>query len=225
MFNCVAQISFEVNVITPFSGVTLEIGGAVETYWKSISTPVSTPTARFSSPRFMPPPRSIASAQTSPSTYSLTTTGNHALTHSSVSGNFIYITVQVTRDLQPITFCEWRLPEETYELGVADVSLSQFMTLSHRVGRSRLPASAVSSSTTLHNLHKAIAGSMMPLSDLLKVSASSGDTRTQFIHGRLTTAPLAPTCHSRNLSGSCLPIHVHTDPALHTGSSRSERCR
>ncbi len=76
--------------------------------------------------------------------------------------------MQVTRDLQPVTFCEWRLPEDAYELGVADVTLSQFTALAQRVGRFGL--NNVSGSASLSDLHKAIAGSMMPLSDLLKVS-------------------------------------------------------
>ena len=77
--------------------------------------------------------------------------------------------MQVTRDLQPVTFCEWRLPEDAYDLGVADVTLSQFTALAQRVGRSGLN---VSINASLSDLHKAIAGSMMPLSDLLRVSTT-----------------------------------------------------
>ncbi|KAI0755453.1 cyclin-dependent protein kinase inhibitor [Irpex lacteus] len=165
--NTIGEVAFEVSVVKPFSGVTLQIGGAVETYWKSIATPLSTPTPKLSSTRSTAPPRIIASAYTSPSIYSSTATASHSLTHSSISGNFIYITVQVTRDLQPVTFCEWRLPEDAYELGVADVTLSQFNALAQRVGRFGL--NNVSGSASLSDLHKAIAGSMMPLSDLLKL--------------------------------------------------------
>ena len=71
--------------MTPFSGVTLEIGGAIETYWKSIASPVSTPAAKLSTPRFMTPSRSLASAQTSPSVHSFATVAGHSLTHSSLS--------------------------------------------------------------------------------------------------------------------------------------------
>ncbi|KAI0092627.1 hypothetical protein BDY19DRAFT_495425 [Irpex rosettiformis] len=164
--NVIGEVAFEVNVISPFSGVTLEIGGAVETYWKSIASPTSTATPRPSSSR-PPAPRSIVSAHTSPSIYSSVTAGSHSLTHSSISGQFIYITVQVTRDLQPVTFCEWGLPEDAYDLGVADVTLSQFVALAQRVGRSGI--NNVSRSASLSDLHRAIAGSMVPLSDLLKL--------------------------------------------------------
>ncbi|KAI0693587.1 hypothetical protein BC835DRAFT_1068445 [Cytidiella melzeri] len=168
--NVIGEISFEVNIVTPFSGVTLKIGGAVETYWKSISTPASTPTVgRLSYSRFMLPPRAVASAHTSPSTYAQPAASSQALTHSSIAGNFIYITVQVTRDLQPVTFCDWRLPEELYELGVADITLLQFIALAKRVGRSKTFSSTVVSTTSLSDLHRSIAASMMPLSDLLKL--------------------------------------------------------
>ena len=89
--------------------------------------------------------------------------------------------MQVTRDLQPVTFCEWRLPEDAYDLGVADVTLSQFTALAQRVGRSGLN---VSINASLSDLHKAIAGSMMPLSDLLRVSTTfvlSPERRTDVI--------------------------------------------
>ena len=166
-----AQVSFEINVITPFSGVTLEIGGAVETYWKAIASPVSTPAAKLTTTRFVPPPRSFASAQTSPSMHSLSTAGGHSLTHSSLSGNFLYVTVQVTRDLQPVLFAEWQLPEDGFDVGVADVTLAQFLALAERRGRHKLPTS--SSSLTAKDIQAAVSQSMVALSDLLKVRFAS----------------------------------------------------
>ena len=164
------QISFNVNIITPFSGVTLEIGGAVETYWKSIASPVSTPAARLITPRFAPSSRAIGSTQTSPATHSMATVGSHSLTHSSVSGNYIYLTVQVTRDLQPVAYGQWRLPEDAYDLGVADVTLDQFTNLARRLGRGfELPPTPVS----LRDLHVMVARSMVSLSELLKVRSQT----------------------------------------------------
>lgn len=152
--------------MTPFSGVTLEIGGAIETYWKSIASPVSTPAAKLSTPRFMTPSRSLASAQTSPSVHSFATVAGHSLTHSSLSGNFIYITVQVTRDLQPVVYSAWRLPEDAYDVGVADVTLAQFQALASRAGRRYVP----SNFATINDLQHALAASMISLADLLKAS-------------------------------------------------------
>ena len=95
----------------------------------------------------------------------MATVGNHSLTHSSVSGNYVYLTVQVTRDLQAVVFPEWRLPEDAFDLGVADLTVAQFSALATRLGRTfALPPTPVS----LGDLHRIIARSMTSLSDLLK---------------------------------------------------------
>lgn len=165
-------MSFEVNIITPFSGVKLEIGGAVETYWKSLAMPVpgGSNSAKLLTPR--PPQqhaRTLGSAQTSPSTQTLAQAFGHSLTHSSVTGSYIYVTVQVTRDLHPVVFPEWRLPDESYELGVADVTLSQFQSLAVRLGRGRTPPDP-SSPPSLWT--KWIASSMISMQELLRVRLS-----------------------------------------------------
>lgn len=163
------QVSFEVNIITPFSGVTLEIGGAVETYWKSLATPVPTPGARSTTPRPMQPGRPTGSAHASPANPFLTVSGGHSLTHSSVTGSYIYITVQVTRDLHPVVFAEWLLPETGYDVGVADVTLEQFEQLAIRSGRHIFPSEQTNFSPV--QWHRSISRSMLSLASLLKVRA------------------------------------------------------
>ena len=165
--SCV-QVSFEVNVVTPFNGVTLEIGGSVETYWKSITNPVSGPSLRSPTPRTLQSPRGISSpAQNSPSIL-LPQIGSHSLTHSSVSGSYLYITVQVTRDLEPVIFSEWSLPEDGYDLGVADVTLAQFRGLAQRHGRV-LPTPGTS---PIQEFRAGVAQSMASLREVLQVSVN-----------------------------------------------------
>jgi CDK inhibitor PHO81 len=89
---------------------------------------------------------------------------DHALTISSVSGNYVYIVVQVTRDLHPVVFSNWLLPETSFDLGVADVTLAQFGEIAQR--RKRNP---VLSDSTTQNWHSLLFDSMVPLADLLKV--------------------------------------------------------
>lgn len=163
----IGEVSFEVNIITPFSGVTLEIGGAVETYWKSLATPVPTPGARSTTPRPMQPGRPTGSAHASPANPFLTVSGGHSLTHSSVTGSYIYITVQVTRDLHPVVFAEWLLPETGYDVGVADVTLEQFEQLAIRSGRHIFPSEQTNFSPV--QWHRSISRSMLSLASLLKI--------------------------------------------------------
>ena len=161
-------MSFEVNVITPFSGVKLEIGGAVETYWKSLAMPVPGGSgAKLHSPRPPQHGRALGSAQTSPTNPTLATASGHSLTHSSVTGSYICVTVQVTRDLHPVAFADWRLPDDHYDLGVADVTLAQFQALAARIGRGGATPDAASSSPSLWS--RWIGSSMITLQDLLRV--------------------------------------------------------
>ncbi|GBE79586.1 Ankyrin repeat protein nuc-2 [Sparassis crispa] len=167
----IGEISFEVNIITPFSGVTLEIGGSVETYWKSLSMPVPAPTSRVLSSRHTQPGRPINSAHTSPSNPSVAVLGGHSLTHSSLNGYYVYVTVQVTRDFCPVVFADWLLPEPGYELGVADVTLAQFQTLSQGLGRELHSLEDISLSAA--GWHSLASNSMVSLADLVKIIPSS----------------------------------------------------
>jgi len=151
----VYQVSFNINVITPFEGVTLEIGGAVETYWKSLAIASTPPMPRrtissLSRPR--PIASAQASAQASPAGSTVVASAAQAIAVSSIVGNHVYLTVQVTRDLQPVVFSDWRLPEAFFDLGVADVTLHQFESLATRSGRNlRIPEGLSPSASDWHN--------------------------------------------------------------------------
>ncbi|KAL0070963.1 phosphate system positive regulatory protein pho81 [Marasmius tenuissimus] len=124
------EVTFEMSIITSFDGVTLEVGGGVETYWKSTALSV-VPQSLTTWPH-----RSnlITSAQASPST-AHSTSGGQTATVSSLRGSFVSLTVQVTRDFQPVVFADWLLPLEVIDIGVCDVTLLQFTTLAKQLGR------------------------------------------------------------------------------------------
>ncbi|KAG6833841.1 hypothetical protein H0H87_011775 [Tephrocybe sp. NHM501043] len=157
----VGEVDFEIKIITPFEGVTLEVGGDVETYWKSMAIPPS-----ISQPEPKWPHRSslIASAQASPSVHSITNEGSQFLTISSLEGTYVYAVVQVTRDLQPVIFSEWSLPGSDFDLGVSDVTLVQFESLAYRLGR--CPPSGIAS---VAEWTAQLPRSMMSLTQLLKL--------------------------------------------------------
>lgn len=112
--------------------------------------------------------RPITSTHTSPSNFSVPTSGSHSLTHSSVTGSYVYIAVQVTRDFYPVVFSQWNLPETGYNLGVADVTLEQFESLARRLGRTC--DSIDTSSFTAHEWSQCMTTSMLSLIEALKVS-------------------------------------------------------
>ncbi|KAL7282475.1 hypothetical protein ACG7TL_003946 [Trametes sanguinea] len=170
----IGEVSFEVNIISPFNGVKLEIGGAVETYWKSLAMPVPSPSSKILTARPQQHGRPLGSAQTSPSNPSLAMASGHSLTHSSVTGSYIYVTVQVTRDLHPVIFADWKLPDDQYDLGVSDVTLTQFRLLAMRLGRGAGAPEAASASPSVWA--RWISSSMITLQELLRqlVPASYG---------------------------------------------------
>lgn len=115
--------------------MTLEIGGAVETYWKSLAMPFSAPIQKPPT-RMAQPFRTIGSTHTSPSNYSISGSGSHTITLSSLVGDYVHLTVQVTRDSHPVAYDKWKLPITEFDLGVCDASLEQIQAISSRAGTS-----------------------------------------------------------------------------------------
>jgi len=161
--------------------VTLEIGGAVETYWKSLSVPQHTalaPAAKTATPR-LSRARQLGSAPLSPTGSPITVSSKaQPITISSITGSYVYVTVQVTQDLQPVVFGEWELPQQDFDLWVADVTLAQFEALARRKGRELRAdggdgggTSSVTPSTP-SEWHSLIRRSMVSLETLLKVCVS-----------------------------------------------------
>ncbi|KAF8665648.1 hypothetical protein AX16_000103 [Volvariella volvacea WC 439] len=131
----VGEVDFEVNIITAFEGVTLEVGGDVETYWKAMAAPVIS-TSQLLVPRASHRSSLISSAHTSPSTFSISSVvGRPPLTISSLHGSYFSVAVQVTKDHHPVVYAGQYLPERNFELSVSDVTLAQFEALAKREGR------------------------------------------------------------------------------------------
>ncbi|KAH8118535.1 cyclin-dependent protein kinase inhibitor [Phellopilus nigrolimitatus] len=162
----IGEVLFEVRIITPFKGVTLEIGGAVETYWKSLATPYTSSPLQQPS-RMAQPFRTLGSAYTSPSNHSISGTNGHTITLSSLVGDYVHLTVQVTRDLHPVIFNNWKLPIAEFDLGVSDVTFAQLMAISTRAGYHADLARF--KTATPSEWHHVLSGALFSLKDLMKV--------------------------------------------------------
>ncbi|KAF8639626.1 hypothetical protein AX17_000891 [Amanita inopinata Kibby_2008] len=132
--NVVGEVGFDICIIKAFNGVTLAIGGDFETYWKSMAMPIMSP-LQTAPPRPIHRSTLIGSAHASPSTQSDTGIGGQTVTISSLEGQYVNITVQITKDLQPVIFSNWLLPQTDFDLCVSDVTLAQFESLASRLGR------------------------------------------------------------------------------------------
>lgn len=129
----VGELAFEYSVVRPFQGVRLEVGGRVETYWKSTNSIDSTISAATTplvgTPSVMPVSTSTSGGALPHSTSQSLLVGNMIpsfITASSLSGEYIQLSVQLTRDFVPVVFSNWHLPVEGFDLALSDVTYSQF---------------------------------------------------------------------------------------------------
>ncbi|WRT69382.1 uncharacterized protein IL334_006366 [Kwoniella shivajii] len=129
----IGEVAFEVSCIKPFEGAQLEIGGRVETYWKSKVTP-SQPTQdhahQFQSHR----PLSVSTTSPSlrpPVTAPPASNNNESalVTASSLSGEYVHIVIQVTKDFVPVIYSKLKLPIEQLDIAVSDVTCDQFLSI------------------------------------------------------------------------------------------------
>ncbi|KAH8830613.1 cyclin-dependent protein kinase inhibitor [Flagelloscypha sp. PMI_526] len=200
----IGEVAVEVNIITAFQGVTLEVGGNLETYWKSVRNQATTP----SRTGIWPPKSTIGnSTTTSPATHSVTSASEKTLTISSLKGDFLRVPVQLTRDLQPVVYSGRYLPHDLLEIPVHSVTLSQFETLALRLDRTLNPG--------LHgqNLAEHVSASMISLPKLFQALPSTIqlilDLECHFISPYATAMPTPREGIDINLFADTILATVH----------------
>ncbi|KEI40870.1 uncharacterized protein L969DRAFT_359949 [Mixia osmundae IAM 14324] len=154
----IGEIAFEVNVVKPFEGVQLEVGGRMETYWKS-TNPVTAPDTGL-----MPAPLGLNPGPA----------GSSVVTASSLTGEHVRIVVQVTNDGVPVVYPSWNLPIDGFELRVSDISFAQFEALAVRKGKT-LASKITAKTQEPSEWYRAISESLVGLSEVLAVTPTSRD--------------------------------------------------
>ncbi|KAL7751046.1 phosphate system positive regulatory protein pho81 [Sorochytrium milnesiophthora] len=171
MFRVVGEIAFDFNITTPFSHPRLEVGGQVETYWKStqVVQPSAKPSATHHNPltsspslgQPIPPP-----SQTSPFLPPASHPVLSLVTASSLAEEYIHVAVQITLDQTPVIYPAWYLPLDAVDVGVSGVNFEQFVALGAQTRRA-LPDTH-SLQTTSTELAKALERSFLSLEEALK---------------------------------------------------------
>jgi len=115
----IGEVAFELNVIRPFRDVQLSFGGRVETYWKAM-TNFSASTIQADSPLGSP---------------SINLVSNAFVTASSLSGKYVQVAVQVTRDGVPVVYSGTTLNVCGFEIPICNVTIAQFMKLAEDLSR------------------------------------------------------------------------------------------
>jgi len=94
-----------------------------------------------------------------------TTSASHqALPVTSLQDEYLYVMVQVTRDLYPVACSNWMLPETEFELTVSDITIAQFNGIAKRLERDM--QSIIGDPSWLRTIRRW----MVPLVDLLQAS-------------------------------------------------------
>lgn len=153
--NVIGELSFELNAISHFNNVQLAIGGRLETYWKSITSETA-PKSKFW--------KAANNVQDDLS----------FVTASSLSGEYVKLVVQVTRDGVPVTYPVWRLPIDNVDLHVSDVTWSQLSVLAEQTGRTLRSAEHAGSASSVW--YKALSNVVAPLQDVFQVSGVAAIT-------------------------------------------------
>jgi CDK inhibitor PHO81 len=180
----IGEVSFHVECIRPFEGAQLEIGGRVETYWKSTTVAPPAAVAQDHAHQFQPH-RPLSVSTNSPSMKSvLTSTTKKStadepekggfVTASSLAGDYLHLVVQSTRDYVPVVYSAWQLPYNDLSLGVGDVTAAQYKALgkSHGQGSEALLKS-IGVNAPAMQWHQALQGGLVTLQDVLEVCAQS----------------------------------------------------
>lgn len=182
----VGEVSFELDCVKPFDGVQLEIGGRVETYWKSTlpgsaavgSTQRMTPTAAqllSSGSDTNALGSSSSPAHQATTSTNLASTSHNALevgsivTATSLSGEHLRIVVQVTKDGVAVAYPDFTLPVAGLDVYVGSVTSDQFTTLALSTQRNLAVSSADILKLGLADWKLLLRRSMITLEELLTV--------------------------------------------------------
>ncbi|POW09451.1 hypothetical protein PSTT_06793 [Puccinia striiformis] len=152
----IGEVAFELNVIRPFRDVQLSFGGRVETYWKAM-TNFSASTIPTDSPMGSPfgtPTINLAS--------------NAFVTASSLSGKYVQVSVQVTRDGVPVVYSGTTLNVYGFEIPMYNVTIVQFMKLAKELSRTFDSCSLPSDDESAHHWHEFLKNSMVTLESVLE---------------------------------------------------------
>ena len=158
----IGRLTIEVCIISPFQDGALQVGGTVETYWKS--------SAQYSGLSGLGPTSNVSKligpTRTPPSRQSAITNNPGSVTVSSLSGDYLRVVVQVTRDLVPVVYSKWHLPVNGVDAGVCSVSAAQFSGIA--VGKG-MDLSSIHAPGTVQEWATILQRSMLTLEHLLKV--------------------------------------------------------
>ncbi|WFC93852.1 phosphate system positive regulatory protein pho81 [Malassezia brasiliensis] len=225
--NVVGHIDVAVECVRPFGSVQLEIGGRVETYWKSTlpssNQPISHSPASSSErrvtglshlaagtvrPAAVPTTRSdVPRAPEAPLSESTS-----YVTASSLSGDYLRVVVRYTSDMEPVACVKRTLPLPVWAPLVSQVTKREFLEIAAQTGRKWDVQDA--EAWTMADWSNQLADALVPLDTLLATVPP--------------TVGLALEVHLDTASGAgTAPVSVNdcVDATLHAVYDAADRSR
>ncbi|KAG1062661.1 hypothetical protein G6F42_027372 [Rhizopus arrhizus] len=105
----------------------------------SVSTTTTTTTTTTPTINTNVQPATANAATTT--TNSLSSTVPSFITASSLSGDYVQVVIQLTKDLVPVVFSNWLVPFQGLDLAVSDLTLKQFLRIGESILKDNQPHS------------------------------------------------------------------------------------
>lgn len=173
----IGHLSFEFTVIKPFIGVQFDIHSRIETYWKSTQTITGTK-IRAQSQHLQ-----------------------HLVTESSLSGQYVWIPVQITKDNVAYVCPTWQLPTALLELLPNQVKAIELEHICASVRSRELVLSALKNVKTTNDVQRIVGNSYLPLAEFLSNLDSAYKLHLQI---------LLPTLAEQRFLGVDISTNVNT---------------
>ncbi|KAI9486563.1 MAG: hypothetical protein EXX96DRAFT_46779 [Benjaminiella poitrasii] len=148
----VGEVVFDYFLVKPFLGSKLEVGGRIDTYWKSKMTGATLLTGVTEAIL----PATVVSS---------------FVTASSLSGDYSRIVVQLTKDRVPVAFTNWMIPLDELDIAVSDLTFHQLYQLAENYQNNGKSLVDFTGNTNLINLF-ATTKPILTLSEVLKMLPS-----------------------------------------------------
>jgi CDK inhibitor PHO81 len=130
------------------------------------------------------------------------------VTASSLSGEYVNVVVQVTKDGVPVVYPHWRLPVVGVDISVSDVSYDQFVALAEANQRQFSPPE----SSAAADWYTAIAQSLTSLEHLFSAVPSDLGLNVQLRYNRGVDRSSTTT----RGAGKIIEVNAFVDAVLHT---------
>lgn len=197
--NSIGHVRFVVECVRPYGSVQLQIGGRVETYWKSTL-------ARQNQPLTISPPSQMAGARDAHDAHDTSA----YVTASSLSGNYLRARVHFTQDCVPVVSHTTSLPADVWSPPISQLSADILQKMAAHTGRAW--DSPDTSSWHLSQWAAKLSTSVLKLETLLAAMPTNMGLAIEVVIDNLAAAPL----------NQCIDALLH---AVYDAAQREKRSR